>query len=651
MNCKVCFNKVKKLIKCPDCDNGVCIKCCRTELLLHKGILKCFNIKCRIQFNEEFIKNNLGNTFVKQNYLKLLNQLKINDIKEKIPLYEKLYLEKYKNILSKHYNYLSELSTISSILKISLPLDNDLLKSIAMIIGIGIHNVSNNKTSYECQGNNLRFCINENNLSEYIRLYNLIINNNVNIYKELNKLFNADETDDNIYKRKCTECNGYIDNLKCTSCNGEICEFCECIKKDNHVCDNEILNTLNLIRKDSIKCPKCFSYIIKIEGCNDMWCSICNTAFDWQTGNFRDVTQDFHNPHYFEYLVKSNKIIVKYDISELIETVEYDYIYEIYEYFRDIYYELHKNLNVIKLKHNILKFLNNEINENKLDKLISIYIKSITIDNNKKDILNKLLNNLYEYVLKNEVNKKYIFDIIKDYNSKIRCIGLEPINYTYDELEIVETSSSFCYNCNNYKKDNHVCYKECEFCYKSHKPELYCFHCDICNNEFIQYYEDKEKHLSYCKFRTFTCELCHNKFDNINTFENHNCYYNCFICNTMFGKSELDKHLSLGYCEKCGYCLVENHKCEECDFCGTCHDLNKICSIYCKFCNVTHYKNDPQVCKKLSLYYCKKCNTYNPEKHDICIFCIICQINIHDNNHFKNHNIQKHIENSALVPL
>lgn len=73
---------------------------------------------------------------------------------------------------------------------------------------------------------------------------------------------------------------------------------------DGHVCDPNVAASHALLQRDSRPCPKCASMIYKISGCDQMWCTQCNVAFSWSTGEV--VTNGvIHNPHYYEWLRRS----------------------------------------------------------------------------------------------------------------------------------------------------------------------------------------------------------------------------------------------------------------------------------------------------------------------------------------------------------
>ena len=70
------------------------------------------------------------------------------------------------------------------------------------------------------------------------------------------------------------------------------------IMDENHVCKQEDIDTFKMIVKETRQCPTCSTNIYKIEGCDQMWCTQCHTAFSWRTGRIETV---IHNPHYYEY--------------------------------------------------------------------------------------------------------------------------------------------------------------------------------------------------------------------------------------------------------------------------------------------------------------------------------------------------------------
>lgn len=113
-----------------------------------------------------------------------------------------------------------------------------------------------------------------------------------------------------LYVRKCSDpdCRGFLSTQwKCGVCSKWTCNKChENIGMDKnveHTCDPENVATAELIVKDTKPCPKCRTNIFKIDGCDQMWCTQCNTAFSWRTGGI--VVDEVHNPHYFEWLRKT----------------------------------------------------------------------------------------------------------------------------------------------------------------------------------------------------------------------------------------------------------------------------------------------------------------------------------------------------------
>ncbi len=102
------------------------------------------------------------------------------------------------------------------------------------------------------------------------------------------------------------DCKGLLSTqYKCGICDMFTCHECHEVigpskTEHTHVCDANNVASALAIKKETKQCPGCHNRIFRVEGCSQMWCTGCHTAFDWNTGR-KVSTQGLHNPHWFEY--------------------------------------------------------------------------------------------------------------------------------------------------------------------------------------------------------------------------------------------------------------------------------------------------------------------------------------------------------------
>jgi hypothetical protein len=123
-----------------------------------------------------------------------------------------------------------------------------------------------------------------------------------------------------IMKCPASECRGFLSTAyKCGTCQLWACPDCLVVKgeekDEQHTCDPGQKESVALIIKESKGCPKCGQRISKIDGCDQMWCTDCHTAFSWTTGQI--VNGVVHNPHYYEFLRKEGNGIAPRNLGDV----------------------------------------------------------------------------------------------------------------------------------------------------------------------------------------------------------------------------------------------------------------------------------------------------------------------------------------------
>jgi len=111
------------------------------------------------------------------------------------------------------------------------------------------------------------------------------------------------------YIRPCpvADCRGFLaaQTHACGLCDARVSKDChELLGEGDHECLPDNVASAKLILKDTRPCPKCAVRIYKIDGCDQMWCSSCHTAFSWRTGEIE--TKRVHNPHYYAWMRDHN---------------------------------------------------------------------------------------------------------------------------------------------------------------------------------------------------------------------------------------------------------------------------------------------------------------------------------------------------------
>lgn len=403
--CDICCSVKEWFIKCDSCS----FECCRDCLLAYafsiSSKIRCVNNECGKILSPSNVRRNCDKMwFITSGYLTHINRLFIDSQISKFPQ-DMVHIPKIK-----------ELNKIES-------------------------KVQNGESSIE-----------------YLRMLNEIC---YEIISSSGTSKDSSKKELPLYIQGCPVkgCIGLInENYVCAVCNVKICCDCRVILVDDHTCDPDVVKTVGLIKSDTKPCPKCVTLIYKIEGCDQMFCTNCNTAFSWQYGTIETGT--IHNPHYFEWVFNNpdaaknsyNLLIINRIYNTIINSpYTFSNDFKTYGLMSILMYVSDERMNHPENNTNAydylllkrLEYLSNSITREKFESDVTLNRQHTTSECARlrlvkmiHDILCEPVLDLY-YTLTDKDGDKKIIEEFMDQLSKVRLyINETIINEYYDSVDI-----------------------------------------------------------------------------------------------------------------------------------------------------------------------------------------------------------------------
>ncbi len=285
--CSVCCKKYKSHVTCKMCTFSACRGCFKRYIIECTVNPKC--MKCDKVWTRKDLVTNFGKHFVMQGYRRKR---------------ESVLFELEKTLLPSTQPYAVICKKIKQIEK-EIVENQKKISTIRMEIPYFTEDDDEDFLRFVHERRRVRMAIHE--AEEDILMLNSI---RAMLIRQVSSRHVAQNAKRQKLVVKCpnTSCRGFVDtmNMKCDLCDTEMCKECHEIVAENHECKQENIDTVKLLSKDTKNCPSCKAMIHKIEGCDQMFCTQCNTPFSWRTGEI--IYGRVHNPHYFEYLRRNGPV-------------------------------------------------------------------------------------------------------------------------------------------------------------------------------------------------------------------------------------------------------------------------------------------------------------------------------------------------------
>ena len=290
--CDICCEPLKKPITCGICNFTACYKCFSKFMVECTVTPKC--MKCEKPWTRKHLVDSFGQYFVSHTYKKKREDVLFDIEKAMLPDTQPIAVR------------------IKQMKNLQMEIDKkvyecDRLRVIIYRLEPGIL-----QSEFE------EFLENRKNLYMQIHEHSEDIRILQSRKERISSSSPKNEKKANSLVLKCPgeNCRGYVNmrKMECELCSIKLCRDCHEVLRDEgtpldkadaleHTCDPATVETVRFLKKDTKNCPSCKAMIHKIDGCDQMFCTQCHTAFSWRTGEIS--MGRVHNPHYYEYLRQS----------------------------------------------------------------------------------------------------------------------------------------------------------------------------------------------------------------------------------------------------------------------------------------------------------------------------------------------------------
>lgn len=357
--CTICFDSfnksVRKQVTCSYCSTSICRSCAQIYMKDVAAQPRCPNTECAVGWSDDFLSDNLTKTFLLKDFKECREKILLDTEKARLPETQefavryraaKTRLDEINKAIAEHYEKMKADARIAEAEECLKNAQHDANEAYTKL-ATAQRDRSGTKAEYDARMkpyNDAYTATRTKHLecdtalrklkNVYLRAINALrsneyytVSHTVSTYGTvraapagvgLTGRATAAPTENNwTFVMKCPveKCEGFVGkDWKCGLCASIVCKECrEHIKSDTppadnaaekalrdaHVCDMATRETVKAMVKEAKPCPKCAALISKIDGCDQMWCTQCHTAFSWRTGA---IEERVHNPHYYEWM-------------------------------------------------------------------------------------------------------------------------------------------------------------------------------------------------------------------------------------------------------------------------------------------------------------------------------------------------------------